>query len=239
MIRPVRDLVVRKLLPPVALQAYRGLARSWRYVVHHGHHLTDPPRHGQQIIGSFLHARCFQMLHFFSLPERGPYILMCSPSRDGDAMAYLQHKLGFRVARGSSGTGGAKGLVTMIKALREQQTLNAALSVDGSRGPRGVAQAGALLLAQKVGGVVVPFASSARHCWVYARSWDRTAMPKPFSEVHVGFGAPIAVPRGIDDAHMEALRLQLEQSMLAVHAELDQLSGFRDSEPLQAPQRAQ
>lgn len=234
MAKPVRDFVVRRALPPVALQLYRGLSRSWRYVVHNGQHLTDPAREGRQVVGSFLHARCFQLLHFFSLPERGPYVLMCSPSRDGDAMAYLQHKLGFRVARGSSGTGGARGLVTLIKALREQGTLNAALSVDGSRGPRGVAQPGALMLAQKTGGVVVPLVASARNCWVYQRSWDRTAIPRPFAEVHVDFGEPIAVPEGIDGAAMEALRLRLEQSILARHAELDRLTGFRDSESLRA-----
>lgn len=234
MAKPVRDFLVRQLLPPVALQMYRGLSWSWRYVIHNGHHLTEPTREGRQVIGSFLHARCFQMLHFFSLPERGPYILMCSPSRDGDAMAYLQSKLGFRVARGSSGTGGAKGLVTMIKAMREQPTLNAALSVDGSRGPRAVAQAGALLLAQKTGGVVVPLVASSRRCWVY-RSWDRTAIPRPFAEVHVDFGEPIAVPPGIDAEQMEALRLRLEQSMIARHVALDQVTGFQDSEPLQVP----
>jgi lysophospholipid acyltransferase (LPLAT)-like uncharacterized protein len=232
--KPVRNLLVGRLLPPLVLRLYRTVGRSWRFVTHNEAVLEAALRSGRPVVGAFLHARTFQLLYYFSRPERGRWVLMCSQSRDGDAMAYVEQRLGFRVVRGSSGRGGARALVTLIKAQREQPGLSAGLSIDGSRGPRGVAQPGGLMLAQKTGGLVLPIAASTRDCWIYERSWDRIVVPRPFATIHVDVGEPIEVPPGIDDAAMEALRLRLEQSVLSLHTALDRRTGFTDSEPLQA-----
>ena len=233
--RPLRELLVRRVLPPVVLQLYRGAGASWRYVSHHEDILRNAVFGGRPVVGAFLHARTFQLLRYFSQPERGRWALMCSQSRDGDAIAYVEQRLGFQVVRGSSGRGGARALVGLIKMLRDSGGLCAGLSIDGSRGPRGIAQPGGLVLAQKTGGVVLPIAASTRQCWVYSRSWDRLAVPKPFAEIHVDVAEPIAVPAGTDAAGIERLRLQLEQSVLALHAALDRHTGFADTEPLRAP----
>jgi lysophospholipid acyltransferase (LPLAT)-like uncharacterized protein len=94
------------------------------------------------------------------------------------------------------------------------------------------------VLAQKTGGVVLPIAASTRQCWVYGRSWDRLAVPKPFAEIHVDVAEPIAVPAGADAGEIERLRLRLEHSVLALHAALDRHTGFSDTEPLRAPEPA-
>jgi lysophospholipid acyltransferase (LPLAT)-like uncharacterized protein len=62
----------------------------------------------------------------------------------------------------------------MIKAQREDRALGSCLAVDGSRGPRGIAQLGTLTLAQKTGGVLLPVAASTADCRIYHKSWDRT-----------------------------------------------------------------
>jgi hypothetical protein len=233
MAKPLRDLLIRRLLPPLVLQLYRGVGSTWRYVTHNEARLQAVLGSGRPMVGAFLHARTFQLLRYFSRPGRGRWVLMCSQSRDGDAMAYIEQRLGFRVVRGSSGRGGARALVALIKAQREESGLAAGLAIDGSRGPRGVAQPGGLMLAQKTGGLVLPVAASTRHGRVYARSWDRMVVPLPFAEIHVDFGEPIEVPAAADAAELEALRLRLEKSVLAVHTALDQRTGFVDSEPLQ------
>lgn len=235
MSKPLRELLVRRVLPPVVLQLYRGAGASWRYVTHNEALLEATVFGARPVIGAFLHARTFQLLRYFSRPERGRWALMCSQSRDGDAIAYVEQRLGFRVIRGSSGRGGARALVGMIKALRDSPGLCAGLSIDGSRGPRGIAQSGGLVLAQKTGGVVLPIAASTRQAWVYSRSWDRLAVPRPFAEIHVDVAEPIAVPPDTDAVQLEQLRLRLEQSVLALHAALDRRTGFADSEPLRAP----
>jgi lysophospholipid acyltransferase (LPLAT)-like uncharacterized protein len=230
----MREVIVRRLLPPVMLRLYRSVGGSWRYVTHHPERFATARATHRPLVGAFLHARTFQLLYYFSRPDRGDWVLMCSKSRDGDAMAYIEQRLGFQVVRGSSGQGGARALVSLIKLQRSQPDLAVGLSIDGSRGPRGIAQPGGLMLAQKTGGLVVPIAASTVHSWVYRRSWDRIVVPRPFAEIHVDYGEPISVPADASETQLEQLRLQLEQSVLALHAVLDKQTGFADSEPLRA-----
>ena len=221
-----RAWMMRSVLPPVVLGLYRCLGATWRYREVRKHIMSDALASGQPLVAAFLHARTFQLLHYNSRPEHGRFVLMCSQSRDGELMARVEEGLGYKVVRGSSGGGGARALVGMIKTVKEQPGWSSCLAVDGSRGPRG--------LAQKTGGKLMPCAASARASVVYRWSWDRTVLPLPFAKVHVVFGEPIEVPRKLDADGMEEIRLRLERALLELHAEADELSGFRDSAPLQA-----
>jgi lysophospholipid acyltransferase (LPLAT)-like uncharacterized protein len=233
--RALRELLVRRLLPPLALQIYRGAGRSWRYTTHHPERYAAARASGLPLIGAFLHARTFPSLYYFSRPGRGRWLLMCSKSRDGDAIAYIEERLGFQLVRGSSGSGGARALVALIKRQRAEPDLMVGLSIDGSRGPRGIAQAGSLLLAQKTGGLIVPLAASTKHSWVYKRSWDRIVVPLPFADIHMDFGEPIAVPAGADEVQLERIRIQLEESVVGLNSALDLHTGFADTESLRKP----
>jgi lysophospholipid acyltransferase (LPLAT)-like uncharacterized protein len=232
--KPVRRFLLRHVVPPIATWFYRRLGKSWRYTIENESTLTQLLAGERPIIGAFLHARTFQLLHFFSLPERGRWILMCSQSRDGEAMARVEEGLGFRVARGSSGKGGARALVEMIKAQREDHGLNSCLAIDGSRGPRGIAQLGILTLAQKAGGLLLPVAASSSNGRVWQESWDRTVFPKRGAQVLIRIGEPIEIAPKLDAPSTEAIRTTLEQRLLAMHTELDSRTGFTDSEPLRA-----
>jgi lysophospholipid acyltransferase (LPLAT)-like uncharacterized protein len=194
--KPVRRFLLHKVLPPIGWRMYRSLGRSWTYDSRNIEVLHRLIAAGQPVVGAFLHSRTFAMLHYFSLPEQGRWILMCSQSRDGEAMTRIEEGLGFRVARGSSGKGGARALVEMIKAQREDRGLNSCLAVDGSRGPRGIAQLGTITLAQKTGSLLLPVAASTRDCWRWNRSWDRTIIPKPGATVAVQAAEPIEDERG-------------------------------------------
>jgi len=230
--KPIRAFLLRRVFPPIALWIYRRWGGSWRYVTENEQLLTDLLRGPRPLVGAFLHGRTFQLLYYFSRPERGRWILMCSQSRDGDFMAQVEEGLGFRVARGSSGKGGARALVQMIKGQRDDPGLSSCLAVDGSRGPRGIAQFGTLTLTQKTGGLLLPVAASTADAWICGRCWDRNVMPKPNAEIRILIGEPIEVPPGLDAAGLEAKRALLEQRLLAMHAELDARTGFKDSQPL-------
>jgi lysophospholipid acyltransferase (LPLAT)-like uncharacterized protein len=230
--KPVRRFVLHKLLPPIGWRAYRALGRSWTYRTEDVGTLHGLIAERRPVVGAFLHSRTFALMHFFSLPEQGRWSLMCSQSRDGEAMARIEEGLGFRVARGSSGKGGARALVEMIKAQREDPGLNSCLAIDGSRGPRGVAQLGIITLAQKTGSVLLPVAGSADRCWRWDASWDRTVIPKPGATVAVRAGAPIEVPAKLGPEQLEALRRRVEDDLLRMHTELDATTGYSDPEPL-------
>jgi lysophospholipid acyltransferase (LPLAT)-like uncharacterized protein len=231
--KPVRRFMFKHVLPPVVIGGYRLLGRSWRYKTQNEEILDTLVRERRQIVGAFLHARTFPLLYYFSRPDRGRWILMCSQSRDGELMTRLEEGLGFRVARGSSGRGGARALVEMIKAQREDRELNSCLAIDGSRGPRGIAQMGVITMAQKTGGLILPVAASTRDSWVWQKSWDRTVIPKSRATIHIRIGEPLEAPAKLDSAGLEALRLRMQETLVSMHRELDEQSGFRDSEPLQ------
>jgi lysophospholipid acyltransferase (LPLAT)-like uncharacterized protein len=235
---PIRKFVVRWLGPPLARQVYRSFGKSWHYVTEHEERLTQLLQGDRPIVGAFLHARTFQLLYYFSQPSRGRWMLMCSKSSDGDLMTSVEESLGYRVARGSSGSGGARALAEMIRAQREDRQLHSCLAVDGSRGPRGIAQLGILTLARKANGVLLPVAASTPTpaCWVNQKSWDRTVIPKLRAEVRILIGEPLAVPAQLDANQAEELRIDLQQRLLVMHAELDARVGFRDTQPLLAPQ---
>lgn len=233
--RPVRKFIVRWAGPPLARWVYRALGGSWRYITENESRLTDLLQGDRPIVGAFLHSRTFQLLHYFSRPSRGRWMLMCSKSSDGDVMTSLEESLGYRVARGSSGSGGARALAEMIRAQREDPRLNSCLAVDGSRGPRGIAQAGILTLARKSNGILLPVAASTASCWVNQKSWDRTVIPKPSADIHILIGEPIDIDPHADGASMEELRLELQRRLIAMHAELDARVGFKDSQPLSLP----
>ncbi len=230
----LRALLMRTVLPPIATAGYRALGASWRYREVRKHIMDDALAGERPLVAAFLHARTFQLLHYNSRPQHGRWVLMCSPSRDGEAMARLEEGLGYTVERGSSGGGGSRALVGMIRTLRGNPSWSTCLAVDGSRGPRGIAQPGILVLAQRSGGVILPVAASARPSFIYRWSWDRNVLPLPFARVHVVFGELIEVPAGLDEAGLEEVRATLERRLIELHAEADALSGFRDSEPLQA-----
>jgi lysophospholipid acyltransferase (LPLAT)-like uncharacterized protein len=230
--RPLRQFVVRHMLPPIARGVYGGMARSWHYTTENEPVLTTLLAGNRPIVGAFLHARTFQLLYYFSRPQRGRWMLMCSRSSDGDLMTSVEKGLGYRVARGSSGSGGARALAEMIKAQREDRHLNSCLAVDGSRGPRGIAQLGILTLARKNAGVLLPVAASASSSWVLG-SWDRTVIPKPGAKVRILIGEPIELAARMDAHQMESARLELQRRLIAMHLDLDTRTGFTDTQPLQ------
>jgi lysophospholipid acyltransferase (LPLAT)-like uncharacterized protein len=88
----------------------------------------------------------------------------------------------------------------------------AAFTVDGPRGPAGVAQPGAIWLASATGNPILPFHIEASRFWT-VNSWDRHQIPKPGSTVVAAIGPPIEVPAGADEAAIEAGRQRLEAAL--------------------------
>ena len=98
---------------------------------------------------------------------------------------------------------------------------------DGPRGPRHVAQGGAVMLAKVTGIPMVPvaFAASAKSV---LRSWDAFIVPHPFARAAVLFGEPIPVPRDADPDALEAKRRELETALMDMSAAADRAAGGGD-----------
>ena len=213
-----------------------AVARVWlatlrlRLVVH-----PELARYGDAPwVLSFFHGTQWPLLAW---RRRRPTLVMVSHSADGAIQARALGLLGFRVVRGSSSRGGARGLAAIVRGLRRGDA-DAAFAVDGPRGPYGDVKPGAALAAERSGGVLVPMGSAVAHGKTFSRAWDRFALAWPFARVVVVLGAPIEAPaaatdgavalrNGIADANvLAAARLS---EMLSTCAESHVLSGAASS----------
>lgn len=127
-----------------------------------------------------------------------PTVVMVSHSKDGAMQSGALGLLGFAVVRGSSSRGGARALAAVVRRLRRGDA-DAAFAVDGPRGPYGIAKAGALLAAQRSGGMLVPMGAAAARGKVFTRAWDRFVLAWPFSRVTVVLGPPLEASASPDD----------------------------------------
>ena len=55
----------------------------------------------------------------------------------------------------------------------------------------------------------MPVSMAADPCWRF-RSWDRTVLAKPFSQIVMAIGPPMWIERDISSAQLEGARLDLE-----------------------------
>ena len=138
--------------------------------------------------------------------------LMISRSVDGEIIAGVAHRTGWRTARGSSSEGGRSALREMAAMVRESRL--GAHIVDGPKGPAFRVKAGLVKLAQAAGAVVVPFYVSADRAW-HVDSWDRFLVPKPWARVVLRFGDAIELPATGDPEAFERQRLEVETIMRA------------------------
>lgn len=139
--------------------------------------------------------------------------VLVSWSKDGELQSKVMARAGMHVVRGSSSRGGARGLASMIRAVRAGG-LDAAFAVDGPKGPLGTVHPGARALAERASGALVPIGSAAAPATVLSRAWDRMSLPWPFARAVVVIGPPLpatSTPReiadAIDDVNATAARL--------------------------------
>jgi hypothetical protein len=147
---------------------------------------------------------------FVGMPALYRTQVLISQHQDGEYITQIVERLGARVARGSTTRGGRAGLLEMVHARKH---MHLAITPDGPRGPRRRLQLGAIYLASRTGLPIVPLGFGFSNAW-RARSWDRFAVPLPFSQLVCLAGQPTQVPPHLSDAGHEYWRNHVEQCML-------------------------
>lgn len=168
-------------------------------------HLDAVAASGRQPVLAFWHGRILPATFYF---RRRRIVVMTSENFDGEWIARIIERFGYRAARGSTSRGGPRALVEMKRAM--EAGAPAGFTLDGPRGPRERAQPGAVWLAKATGNPLVPFHIEAARHWT-TRSWDRTQVPKPFSPIALAIGRPIDIAPEATDADIETARQDLER----------------------------
>jgi lysophospholipid acyltransferase (LPLAT)-like uncharacterized protein len=138
---------------------------------------------------------------------------LVSASRDGALLSRVLELLGVQPVRGSSSRRGAQALLELNGWL--ERGYDAAITVDGPRGPRYVVKPGVVGLAQVTGRAIVPTMYQLSRKWTLT-SWDQFQIPVPFSTCTIHFGDPIRIERDASDKQREAVRQEVQRQLLAM-----------------------
>jgi lysophospholipid acyltransferase (LPLAT)-like uncharacterized protein len=104
--------------------------------------------------------------------------------------------------------------------LRVARKTHLAITPDGPKGPRRRVQPGAIFLASQTGLPIAPFGVGYARAW-RARTWDRFAIPHPYSLATAVGVAPIHVPPDVNLTGVAHYRNLVEQQLLAATDEAE------------------
>lgn len=208
-----------RILPPALGTITRIWFATCRVTVHGSEHRRNTLDTHKPVICAFWH---YSILGVFQLLRKYSGVAMVSSSKDGEYIARLVEYFGFITVRGSRNKNGVQALKDLIKYARSGE--NTAIVTDGSQGPARIAQPGSILLASRTGIPILPMAWSASR-YMTIRSWDKTAFPKPFSQVDFMYGEPLEVPPGLKSEGLEEYRLLLEERLNTLYREMWTIHG--------------
>src|SRR5579875_970350 len=206
-----------KIQHPALIRAV-GVTGSWlvRRLVGTNHfhfRYADPTvdpavarRTGQRYIYAFFHEVMLFPAYYWAWPEMQ---ILISDHRDGELITQVVKRLGFGVVRGSTTRGGARALREMTGRVDQGHLC---VTPDGPRGPRRHVHQGLAYLASRTGLPIVGAGMAFRRPW-RARSWDRFAVPRPFSAACCVVPPPVIVSPDAGREEIEAARMEVEARM--------------------------
>jgi lysophospholipid acyltransferase (LPLAT)-like uncharacterized protein len=168
----------------------RALAATWRIRVRGAEHLQGLRQARRPFVFVLWHSRILPLLYQHRHED---IVLLISRHRDGEYLANLGERWGYRSVRGSTKRGGEVGLLGIVRALQGGAVV--AITPDGPRGPAEQVQPGAVAAAQHAGVPLLPIGARPSSAW-WLGSWDRMCIPKPFARLDIVYGAPVEVGPG-------------------------------------------
>lgn len=153
------------------------------------------------------------------LVKRGHCNLAMLLSRHGDAeiLSRVAYHFGFDCVRGSTRRGAAAALRELVEKSRQ---MNLTITPDGPQGPRRVLAQGPVYLASKLQLPLVLLGMGYDRPW-RANSWDRFAIPRPFSRARAVISPAIHLPADLDRDGLEHYRVQVERLLNRLTSEAE------------------
>jgi len=180
--------------------------RIWMSTIRYRFLFCDGRRHPadvrkQRCIYTFWHETIL-----FSARFQTRIYTLISQHADGELIAQICRNLGLHVVRGSSTRGGGPALRELVRCSRHAHL---GITPDGPRGPRRQVQPGVVFLGSLTGLPIVTVGVGFENAW-RARSWDRLAIPLPFSTATCVVAPPIQVPRDHERSDLDNYRQLVE-----------------------------
>ncbi len=133
--------------------------------------------------------------------------MLLSRHADANILDRVARMMGFGVVRGSTFNGSAAALRELAD---RAATGNLTITPDGPRGPRRRLAPGCVYLASTLGIPVVAMGLGFARPWRFS-TWDRFAVPRPWSRARAVVSRAVAIPPDLDRAGIEWHRAGLER----------------------------
>ncbi len=177
--------------------------------------IVEPPQMKKQLENNepFLlahwHGDEVALLH---LVKKYRLATITSTSNDGELVTKVIRKLGGVSSRGSStrgGVGALKGLIRLIKNNR----FNAAVAVDGPKGPIHKVKPGIFEVSRLAQIPIYWVGVSSNRFHIFEKAWNKAMLPLPFAKVHIEWHGPIPPLSKDDDPKSIQLSEELEHKL--------------------------
>jgi len=144
--------------------------------------------------------------------------MLLSRHSDADILARVARMMGFGVVRGSTFKGGSVALRELAdRAVSENLTI----TPDGPRGPRRRLAPGCVFLASMMGMPIVAMGLGYDRPWRLG-TWDRFAIPRPWSRARAVVTRAIRVPANLDRDGIERYRSGIERLLVHLSDDAEQ-----------------
>ena len=196
---------MRAYIPTIAWWLFRIINKTLKIKVIGKPRIDHLKANGKTLVYTIWHGQHFCFYH--QIPQPGRKGILVSPSKDGQLVAAVLAKSGFRIIHGSSHKSPVRGLLALVKEAKKG--LDIMVTVDGPRGPIHQVKPGALFVAGKSDALIVPLVFMAKKKFTF-RSWDRYFIPLPFSKAILMYGEPYPIP---EKANMDKACLELGETL--------------------------
>lgn len=142
-------------------------------------------RDGKKFVVAFWHGK--MLFGWYRFKNKG-FTGLTSQSKDGDILAAVLQKWGYKVVRGSSSKGGSEALNEIVDSIKSGSSV--CITPDGPKGPPREMKAGAAVAAKKAGVPLILMGISYKRK-SRLKSWDRFEIPHPFSFIKIAYSDPI------------------------------------------------
>ncbi len=158
--------------------------------------------------------------------------ILLSQHQDAEILEHVARFAGLDAVRGSSSRGGTTALRELI---HRGKGMSLAITPDGPRGPRRKLAQGCIYVSSRLQIPIVPLGIGYDAPWRNHSSWDKFAIPRPFSRCRAILGPRIQIPAETDRDSIESHRQYIESQLNCLTTLAEQWAERKISIPNDTP----
>jgi lysophospholipid acyltransferase (LPLAT)-like uncharacterized protein len=177
----------------------------------------------RNIVAVTWHRNCIFFYYFLHTLDN--FLIMSSP--EAKVAVSLGKRFGLNFIHGSSTARGKDALKIMIEFMKkENEGRICSTPVDGPRGPPRVLKKGMLVLAKETNSLIIPMAWSGKRVITISKTWDKTIIPLPYSQIIVDFHPPLEISLDLSEREFEEICKKIEDILNEINDTVDRICGY-------------